>query len=80
MVSDFRETGFAVVRGVFSIPEIAAVSDEANRVLRLSQLIDINNLRCRGQNHYLTEECRWTANTTSCPTRQLKERRVSDCV
>jgi ectoine hydroxylase-related dioxygenase (phytanoyl-CoA dioxygenase family) len=59
LISSYQESGFAVVRGVFTIPEIAAVSEEANRVLRLNQLIDINNLRCRWQNHYQTEECRF---------------------
>jgi len=55
----YRATGLSVVRGVFSIDEIAAVSEEANRVLGLSELIDINNLRCRWQNHHQTEECRF---------------------
>lgn len=59
LVESYRETGYAIVRGVFSIAEIAALSEEANRVLGLSQLIDINNLRCRWQNHYQTEECRF---------------------
>lgn len=59
MIANYRETGYAIVRGVFSIPEIAAVSEEANRALGLTGLIDINNLRCRWQNHYETEECRF---------------------
>lgn len=55
LLASYRADGFAVVRGVFSIPEIAAVSEEANWVLGLSQLIDFNNLRCRWQNHYQTD-------------------------
>lgn len=59
LIEDYRATGLAVVRGVFDVTEIAAVSEEANRVLELRQLIDINNLRCRWQNHYQTDECRF---------------------
>lgn len=59
VTDSYQHTGFAIVRGVFSIAEIAAVSEEANRVLGLSRLIDIQNLRCRWQNHYRTDECRF---------------------
>ena len=58
-IAQFRETGWAVFRGVFSDLEVNAVSDEADRVLQLTELIDIKNLRCRWQNHHETDECRF---------------------
>jgi len=55
----YRETGVTVLSGVFSPAEIAAVSDEADRLLQLNHLIHSNNLRCRWQNHHATDECRF---------------------
>jgi ectoine hydroxylase-related dioxygenase (phytanoyl-CoA dioxygenase family) len=59
LVQSYQETGLAVLRAVFSPAEIAAVAAEADRVLQLTSLIDSNNLRCRWQNHYQTDECRF---------------------
>lgn len=59
LVQDYRETGIAILRGVFSPAEIAAVSAEADRALTLTGLIHSNNIRCRWQNHYETDECRF---------------------
>jgi ectoine hydroxylase-related dioxygenase (phytanoyl-CoA dioxygenase family) len=59
LVESYRGAGYAIVRGVFSYDEIAALSTEANRVFGLRELIDFNNLRCRWQNHHETDECRF---------------------
>ena len=59
IIDEYQETGLAVLRGIFSADEINAISEEANRVLQRTDLIDNKNLRCRWQNHHLTEECRF---------------------
>jgi hypothetical protein len=55
----YESEGFVIVRQVFSVDEMAVLSDEANRLFGLSELIDVDNLRCRWQNHVETGECRF---------------------
>jgi len=59
IIDQYRETGLAIFRGTFCVSEIQALSEEADRVLQLTDLIDTRNLRCRWQDHYLTKECRF---------------------
>ncbi|MDB5348381.1 MAG: hypothetical protein JWP89_6758 [Schlesneria sp.] len=85
IINDYRETGLAVLRGVFSLAEIKAVSDEADRALQLTNLIDSNNLRCRWQNHYQTEECRFDCfdpiiDLSPTIERMARDQRVLDIV
>ena len=47
IIDEYQETGLAVLRGIFSADEINAISEEANRVLQRTDLIDNKNLRCR---------------------------------
>jgi 2-aminoethylphosphonate dioxygenase len=56
-VSDYREQGFLVERGVFSAAEVAVVAAEADALLVREDLRDANNLRCRWQKHVETGEC-----------------------
>lgn len=56
-LDSYRERGYAVVRGLFSPLEMAAVSMEAERLLHLAELKHTNNIRCRWQNHVETGEC-----------------------
>src|SRR5262245_48854280 len=53
----YREDGFLVVHGLFSPAEIALVSMEAERLLCRDDLKDMNNIRCRWQNHHASGEC-----------------------
>jgi hypothetical protein len=53
----YRDDGYLIVRGLFSPPEMAMVSVEAERLLGHDDLKDPNNLRCRWQNHVDTGEC-----------------------
>src|SRR5579862_3870025 len=55
----YQSDGYIIVRQVFSDEEMAALSEEANRLLRLRDLIDVNNVRCRWQDHVETKECRF---------------------
>lgn len=59
VIDEFRRTGYIVLRGVFSLDEIAEISIEANRIFGMRELIDFANIRCRWQNHYETDECRF---------------------
>lgn len=57
-LDDYREKGFAVLRGLFQPEEMAAVADEAAGLIeRHGELIDTNNIRCRFQPHVGTGEC-----------------------
>jgi 2-aminoethylphosphonate dioxygenase len=53
----YQQDGFLVVRGLFSPPEMALASMEAERLLGRDDLKDTNNIRCRWQNHVGTGEC-----------------------
>ena len=58
-IASYRETGFIIVRGVFSRDEIAELDTEARRLFQLTDLIDSDNIRCRWQNCEATGECRF---------------------
>jgi ectoine hydroxylase-related dioxygenase (phytanoyl-CoA dioxygenase family) len=58
-LQQYQANGFVIVRQVFSIDEMAALSEEANRLFEKRDLIDVDNLRCRWQNHVETNECRF---------------------
>src|SRR5262245_40592506 len=55
----YAEDGFVIVRGMFSAEEISALDQGAARLLQRTDLVDINNIRCRWQNHFQTHECRF---------------------
>jgi ectoine hydroxylase-related dioxygenase (phytanoyl-CoA dioxygenase family) len=56
---EFHEQGYLIVRGAFSAEEIAALAAEAEGLFQRNELIDSQNIRCRWQNHFETEECRF---------------------
>ena len=58
-VAGYRETGFLIVRKVFTREEIAALERDAQRLAARAELIDSDNIRCRWQNHAATGECRF---------------------
>jgi hypothetical protein len=53
----YERDGFLIVRGLFSVPEMALVALEASRLLERRELIDVKNIRCRWQPHIKTDEC-----------------------
>src|SRR5215470_18667091 len=57
LLRDYERDGFLVVRGVFSPSEIAAVAAEADELLKRSDLIHTDNIRCRWQPHVETDAC-----------------------
>ena len=56
-VRHYHEEGFLILRGVFAAEELAGVLAEAEGLLRRSDLINSNNLRCRWQPHIVSGEC-----------------------
>jgi hypothetical protein len=58
-ISQYRDDGFLVLRGVFRADEIGELAAEAERLFARTELIDKDNIRCRWQNHVETEECRF---------------------
>jgi 2-aminoethylphosphonate dioxygenase len=58
-IDEYRRAGYIVLRSVFPLEEIAEISVEANRVFGMRELINFANIRCRWQNHYETDECRF---------------------
>jgi hypothetical protein len=48
-IDAYRDTGYLVVPGLFRGEEIAALASECNALLRRTDLIDCDNLRCRYQ-------------------------------
>jgi hypothetical protein len=54
---DYERDGFLIVRGLFSPAEIAAVAAEADALLRLTDLMHSDNIRCRWQPHVETDAC-----------------------
>src|SRR5262245_13993887 len=54
---DYEQRGFLVVGSLFSPDEIREVSDEAECLLRRTDLIDPRNLRCRWQPRCSDGEC-----------------------
>src|SRR5262245_27071100 len=58
-VSNYRRDGFSIVRNIFRPEEVAELGTEADRLLRRTDLIDSDNIRCRWQNCVTTGECRF---------------------
>jgi hypothetical protein len=56
-VREYELRGHLTLRGVFSPAEIAAASDEAERLAARRDLIDVKNLRCRYQPHIGGGKC-----------------------
>jgi ectoine hydroxylase-related dioxygenase (phytanoyl-CoA dioxygenase family) len=56
-VRQYHEDGFLVLRNLFSAAEASELQAEASRLLGRTELIDINNIRCRWQNNVETDEC-----------------------
>jgi ectoine hydroxylase-related dioxygenase (phytanoyl-CoA dioxygenase family) len=57
--SQYRAEGYLVVRQVFPADRIAELDAEALRLRERSDLIDVDNIRCRWQNDVNTGECRF---------------------
>jgi len=55
----YHETGFLIVRGLFSREEMQSLALEAESLFQRSELIDAKNIRCRWQNQAETGECRF---------------------
>src|SRR6185295_2665142 len=53
----YAADGYLVVRGVFAADEMAALREEADRLFARTDLINVDNLRCRWQDHVDTGEC-----------------------
>jgi hypothetical protein len=53
----YEKDGYLIVPGVFSQAEMAAAATEAEALLRRTDLIATDNIRCRWQPHFETEEC-----------------------
>jgi len=56
-VERYADEGYLLLRNVFSAEEMAALRDEADRLLQRTDLIDVDNLRCRWQSHVASGEC-----------------------
>jgi ectoine hydroxylase-related dioxygenase (phytanoyl-CoA dioxygenase family) len=56
-VRHYHNDGFLILRNVFSCAEMAELQVEASRLLERTDLIDVNNIRCRWKNHVETGEC-----------------------
>jgi len=55
----YHRDGFVKVPAVFSAEEIVELREEAALLLQRTDLIDMDNIRCRWQNHVETGECRF---------------------
>ncbi len=56
-LDEYRATGFAIRRGLFTAHEIAELAAECDRLLTdRADLIDVRNLRCRFMTHVETKE------------------------
>ncbi len=53
----YESQGYLILRRLFSPLEIAAAVFEAEALRRREDLIDTRNIRCRWQNHVVTDEC-----------------------
>lgn len=58
-LQSYHDDGYLIVRQVFAADEVAALAAEADTLLARSDLIDLQNIRCRWQNHHETGECRF---------------------
>lgn len=50
-IESYQETGYLVLRGLFSGEEMAALAGECDSLLQRTDLIHSDNLRCRYQSH-----------------------------
>jgi len=57
-IAAYQRDGFVTARGIFAA-EAKALQDECERLTGLKQFIDVNNIRCRWQDHAETGECRF---------------------
>lgn len=57
--SRYERDGFLIARRVLGPDRIAALAADADRLLQRTDLIDVNNIRCRWQNDAVTGECRF---------------------
>ena len=55
----YHRNGFVKVPAAFSPEEVNELQEEADRLFQPTDLIDSGNIRCRGQNHVETGECRF---------------------
>lgn len=58
-IQEYDANGFLALRGLFEPEEIDAVSVEVTTLLKRTDLIDTDNLRCRYQTDLRTGECRF---------------------
>jgi ectoine hydroxylase-related dioxygenase (phytanoyl-CoA dioxygenase family) len=58
-VSQYQAEGYLVVQQVFPADQIAELDAEARRLRDRTDLIDLDNIRCRWQNDVNTGECRF---------------------
>src|SRR5580658_690561 len=58
-LQQYQADGFLIQREVFTRAEVDELAAEAARLLERKDLIDIDNIRCRWQNHAETGECRF---------------------
>lgn len=77
----YETHGHVTLRGVFSADEIAAVGEEAERLLAGSDLIDVKNLRCRFQPDARGGECLFETfdpviDTSPACARLARDRRI----
>ncbi|MGH8456075.1 MAG: phytanoyl-CoA dioxygenase family protein [Stenotrophobium sp.] len=56
---DFQDKGYCAVPRAFSADDVAALDQEAQRLLVREDLIHSNNIRCRWADHVDTGECRF---------------------
>lgn len=57
LADEYRQQGFVVCRGVFAAEEINELATEADDLLKRTDLIDMQNLRCRWQKHVDGSDC-----------------------
>jgi 2-aminoethylphosphonate dioxygenase len=56
-VRQYHNDGFLVLRNVFSSAEMAELQAEAARLFERTDLIDVNNIRCRWKNNAESDQC-----------------------
>jgi ectoine hydroxylase-related dioxygenase (phytanoyl-CoA dioxygenase family) len=76
--TQYRTDGYLVVRGAFSAGQVADLDAEARRLLRRTDLIDTNNIRCRWQDLVETGECRFDCFDPVIDLSQVCERTARD--
>lgn len=53
----YHQDGFLMIRDLFTHAEIEALRNEAEQLLGRTELIDVQNIRCRWQSHVETQAC-----------------------